>query len=324
MEREEAERMPWRRRRLSHCLIVLTLTACLGCQSHDAPQMAPRQVSADEPVFAPERVAPDPAGLHNVIRATPEILTGSEPQGDAAFASLKQLGVKAIVSVDGARPDVELARKYGLQYVHIPVGYDGVPKHAGESLAAAVRTIDGPIYVHCHHGKHRGPAAAAVACIAAGATDAAGARRLLELAGTGADYAGLWRDVENYQPPSQDAQLPALVETADVESLAAAMAQADRHFDNLKLCRGAGWKSPQDHPDLDPRQEALLVKEALREALRGLADGYDDQFHEWLRAAEALAGEVQDRLAAADREAPADAMQRLERSCQSCHQKYRN
>lgn len=58
--------------------------------------------------------------------------------------------------------------KFGLRYVHLPHGYDGVPADRTKELAKAVRELEGPIFIHCHHGKHRSPAAAAVACVSAG------------------------------------------------------------------------------------------------------------------------------------------------------------
>ena len=93
---------------------------------------------------------------------------------------------------------------------------------------------------------------------------------ILVRAGTSKDYTGLWRDVEAYTPPPADAELPELVEVAEVGSFTAAMAQVDRAFDNLKLCRDAKWTVPPDHPDLVPAQEALLLQEGLHEAGRNL------------------------------------------------------
>ena len=105
--------------------------------------------------------------LPNAYRLHPRVISGGQPEGEQAFARLKELGVKTVISVDGARPEVELARKYGLRYVHLPHGYDGVPDERASELAKAVRDLPGPVYIHCHHGKHRSPAAATVACVAA-------------------------------------------------------------------------------------------------------------------------------------------------------------
>src|SRR5262249_601182 len=59
-------------------------------------------------------------GLHNVFRLTERLYSGSSPEGEEGFLSLQRLGIKTIISVDGARPEVERARKLGLRYVHLP------------------------------------------------------------------------------------------------------------------------------------------------------------------------------------------------------------
>jgi protein tyrosine phosphatase (PTP) superfamily phosphohydrolase (DUF442 family) len=266
----------------------------------------------------------EPAGLHNLIRVTPGIYSGSEPHGEEGIASLQKLGVKTIVSVDGAKPAVETARKYGMRYVHIPIGYDGIPQEAGESLARLVSEADAPFYVHCHHGKHRGPAAAAVACVASGDMSGKEALAILVRAGTSKDYAGLWRDVETYTPPPTDAELPELVEIAEVGSFTAAMAQVDRAFDNLKLCRDVKWAVPPDHPDLVPAQEALLLQEGLHEAGRNLGDEYDEQFKTWLASLESQAIDLRTALQAQDVNAATERAAQIEQSCKQCHTQYRD
>src|SRR5262245_3191207 len=109
----------------------------------------------------PKRVEAE--GLPNLFRVTDKLLSGGAPDGDQGFASLQKMGVKTVISVDGARPDVERARKFGLRYVHLPIGYDGVPTEQGLKIARAVRDLPGLVFLHCHHGKHRSPAAAVVA-----------------------------------------------------------------------------------------------------------------------------------------------------------------
>ncbi|MCU0962892.1 MAG: hypothetical protein MUF48_22580 [Pirellulaceae bacterium] len=303
-------------------VVVLFLTSAGGCVR-----------STDDPTASAEahRVPPnnesspsETEGLHNVMEVSHGIYSGSEPLGEEGFASLQQLGFNTIISVDGARPDVERARTYGLRYIHIPVGYDGISHESGQLLARATKEADGPIYIHCHHGKHRGPAAAAVACIAAGRMTAREALGILERAGTSKDYAGLWRDVANYAPPAADAELPELVEVAQVDSLAAAMAQLDRSWDHLKRCREANWSAPVEHPDLVPSQEALLIEEALREAGRNLGSECGEQFRQWLTAAQEAARQLRVRLNTADRAGATEQFLRLEQSCPQCHHTYRD
>ncbi len=265
--------------------------------------------------------------LYNLLRLTATMYSGSEPDGDEGFAELVRLGVKTIVSVDGARPNIEAAKKFGLRYIHIPFGYNGIPAEAGAALAHVVREAEASgdtLYFHCHHGNHRGPAGAAVACIAAGVADNAAAEKILEAAGTSRDYPGLWRDVAAYTPPPADAKLPELVEVAKVGSLATAMAGVDRAVDNLKLTQAAGWKAPSDHPDLVPDQEALQVKEAFHEVGRTLVAGRDQQFIAWLHEAEARAERLESQLKAGDTAAAKQGMLDLQAACNQCHAKYRN
>ncbi len=132
-------------------------------------------------------------------------------------------------------------------------------------FAKAAEELNGTIYVHCHHGKHRGPAAAAAICIAKGLVDGQRSLQILEQAGTSKKYSGLWRDIANFQRPAAEVELPSLVSVADVGSLAAAMAQIDRSSDNLKHCRDAEWQTPKLHPDIVPAQVALLLKEKFHE-----------------------------------------------------------
>jgi len=297
-------------------LLILSMygVATIGCSaSNDANVAAPMPPAADEP-----------ASLHNLLKLSGDIFCGGEPHNQEAFAQLAALGVKTVVSVDGAQPDIAAAREHGLRYVHIPIGYDGVDEQAGLSFARLVRDAEGPFYIHCHHGRHRGPAAAAIACIAAGDMDHEAAVAILEKAGTSKDYAGLWRAVESYQSPPNDAELPALVEVAEIESFAVAMASLDRAFDNLKLCREADWATPSDHPDLVPSQQALLVKEALRESGRNLSEEFDPPLKTWLAESKQAAQHLEQALAANDRATAEQHFQMLAQSCTRCHERYRN
>src|SRR5436189_6043349 len=76
--------------------------------------------------------------LPNAYQIHPHVISGGLPDGEDAFRELAALGVKTIISVDGAKPDVPLAEKYGLRYVHLPHGYGGVPDDRVKELAKAV------------------------------------------------------------------------------------------------------------------------------------------------------------------------------------------
>ncbi len=281
-------------------------------------------------VFAAQEDFPhELPGLHHLVRLSADVYSGGEPAGEQAFASLKKLGVQTIISVDSATPNVSVARKYGIRYVHVPFGYDGIPLTAQLSLTRAALEVRTPLYIHCHHGKHRGPAAAAIVCRVRGIVDAAGALRILENAGTSHDYKGLWRDVEHFAAPSDDAEFPQLLEVSEVESLAAAMARIDRNFDNLKLCQAADWQTPADHPDLVARQEALQLQESLHEACRRLSEKeqaaeYDATCRKWLSESDSVAQKLRKSLQENDSAAASIALAKLQQTCRQCHGKYRD
>ena len=164
-----------------------------------------RAVSEDtrpaETLRVGERNTVPSAQLRNLLKIHEQVYCGGEPRGEQAFAELAELGIRTVVSVDAALPDVPQARRYQLRYVHIPLGYGDMDDQAAWSLARLVRDADGPYYIHCHHGRHRGPAAAAVACLAAGYLDRQAALQVLENAGTSRAYGGLWRAVREYRRP---------------------------------------------------------------------------------------------------------------------------
>lgn len=312
-------------------LFSVGLVILNGCGEQKPP--TPEQPPAEQPPAEPAEAEPpakltftdlERPGLQHVVQLTPQLISGSQPHGEEGFESLEELGVKTIVSVDGAPPAIDLAKKHGIRYVHIPIGYDGVPREAELAIVRVMRDAAGPIYFHCHHGKHRGPAAAAVACIAAGIADTEQAKRVLEKAGTSPDYAGLWRDVAEFKMPTTKETLPELQAQAKVTSLAAAMAKLDRTYDEVVLCQVAGWKPPADHPDLVPLNEALLIKEQFRESARLLPENAPADLKAGLEAAEKLAQEMEDAVREMKPEVATAKLAELKTSCTKCHQKFRD
>jgi len=219
---------------------------------------------------AAEPLARELPGVHNLQRVTDKLLSGSSPEGDAGFATLRDLGVKTVISVDGARPEVERARKFGMRYVHLPIGYNAVPPEQGLRIARAVRDLPGLVYLHCHHGKHRGPAAAAVAmlCLDDKCTMDA-ALDFMKRAGTDQRYAGLYDSPKRTPRPTRqelDKVSAVFPEVAIVSALAHAMVEIDEHWEAIKLVKKAGWKTPSDHPDIVPPQEALILAQFYGQA----------------------------------------------------------
>jgi protein tyrosine phosphatase (PTP) superfamily phosphohydrolase (DUF442 family) len=268
--------------------------------------------------------------LPNAHRITPKVISGGEPDRDAGFAEIARLGVRTIITVDGAKPDVERARRFGLRYVHLPIGYDGVSPEQGRTLAKAVAELPGPIYLHCHHGKHRSPAAAAVACVLAGQLEASKAADVLKTCGTGAEYKGLWAAARAARPASAGtlASLQvAFVETAKVPPVAEAMVEIDHTFERLKAAAAAGWRTPPNHPDVDPPHEALQLVEKLRELGRtqDVLAKRPETFRDLLGHGEREATALKEALVA-NKPAPTldEALKTVTASCAACHKAYRD
>ncbi len=267
-------------------------------------------------------------GLQNTFRVTDRIYSGSQPDSDAAFEALAALGVRTIVSVDGSKPDVERAHRFGIRYIHLPFGYDGVPPNRVAQLARVPRLTEGPIYVHCHHGMHRGPTAVAVMCEADDGWTPAQAVAWLHEAGTAADYPGLYRSAREFKKPNQE-QLDAATEfpeVAQTSTLVDTMVAIDEHFSWLKRSQKAGWKMPAGHPDLTPAHEATMLWELIREIPRNLDLGdRPEDFRRKLGAAERAADQLRRVLAgSADGPAMDTAFSESDQSCAACHRSYRN
>lgn len=267
--------------------------------------------------------------IHNVFRATPKIFSGSSPDNEAGFAELAKLGVKTIISVDGGKPDVAAAKKFGLKYVHLPIGYDGIPTNRVVELVKAAQTLEGPFYVHCHHGKHRGPAAVAVMCEAVAGWSTNVAEQWLKLAGTSPDYPGLYRDAREFRPPTaaELAAVKQLPEIAQTSSIVEAMVAIDEHFERLKGAQKTGWKSVPGHPDIQPAHEATLLWEQFREMARfSDSEKRPADYRKKLSDSEQAADHFRALLKAAlpDTTKAEDAFKKIGQSCAACHKQYRN
>lgn len=276
----------------------------------------------------------DAPHVPNAIRVHERVISGGLPEDDAAFQELKSLGVKTIISVDGAKPDVALAKKYGMRYVHLPHGYNGISDERALELAKAVRDLDGPIFIHCHHGEHRSPTAAAVACVTNGMVDSSVANKLLKLAGTSEKYLGLYqsaakaRRVDDQSLDRVKADFP---EIAKLPPFAEAMVELEHTFDNLKRFSVNDWKRIEEHPDLDAAHEALLLLEHFKEMVRLESVAKEPvEFRRMLDQSEADARTLEALLRARTADGKIlstevnASFKRLSDNCAACHKQFRD
>ena len=308
----------------------------------------PASPSEDRPVNQPEEVtspaAPwehlepgelvmdsDESGLHNLRifyqDQSRTVLSGSLPHGEVGFETLKELGVKTVISVDAAKPELERAEANGLTYIHIPIKYSGITDEQRAAIALALAQSEGTVYVHCHHGKHRGPAAAAIGLIGIGACKPEDGRKLMEHAGTSASYTGLWGDVAKAGTLT-DAQMveaaPMIVEYAKIEGLPAIMAEMDRVYDHLAVLSMNDWQAPKNHPDLSAKSEAGQLTDLFRAIL---ADSSlpvpDETYAEYMTESAHLAATLEEQILGGQSAEAVITIERLKAACNACHKGYR-
>jgi hypothetical protein len=275
------------------------------------------------------------AHLVNVYALGSNLFSGSSPEADEAFAQLAKLGVKTMISVDGKRPNIEAARRHGIRYVHLPSGYDRIDLAVQHKLIKAAQTMPAPIYIHCHHGQHRGPAAAAVIRMGAAGWSRSQAEAWLKMAGTGTNYAGLYQAVREFRRPAIEElnAIPSeLPETGSVSRFVDIMVQIEDRWDHLKAIRKAGYRGSQHHPDIEPAHEAVILQEHYREAQR-IPDSahHGEKFLGLLKTAEAGAIEAENLLRQFAADPNPEIRAKLDhtfgllaQSCSSCHESYRD
>lgn len=273
--------------------------------------------------------------LHNVVHLSDNIISGGEPHGDAALARIAGMGVKTILSVDGKAPDADGAAKYGMRYVHVPIQYSGLTDGEIADIAKTFEELPGPFYVHCFHGKHRGPAGAAVGrLVLDGASREEALAEMRQWCGTSKKYEGLYRDIATKPMPSpaEVAAHPFAFPAAHpFQGTRAAMIEMARHWDNSVLLGERSWEPDPAHPDLDALNEAQKLHQLFAALVSdgGFAKEPED-YRGWMTAGRdatsKLVTSIQahrkgDAAAAAAAKAHLDA---TKNTCGACHKSYRD
>lgn len=273
------------------------------------------------------RTAPDVqipvTPIENLKQFRQGIYVGGQPEGTNAFHYLQSLGVKTLISVDGATPDVKTAKSYGMRYVHIPIGYGELNERERLTLIRASEEIKPPYFVHCHHGIHRAPTAAGIILMADHKASKKEVKTLMHNAGTSRSYKGLWKSVDAFIPKIPSQTLPALEEVSRPGELASAMAEIDRHWDILDSARKQDWQPLTSHPDVSLPHTGLLLHEGLREARR-LHGPKDEKFGELFDKSIELAGKLHQALKDKNPRSMTIRAGALKKSCTACHTQFRD
>jgi len=217
---------------------IIGLTVCeLFATEPSASSIASGNVASDNSGANSPFVLLPTKFLPNVVRLHQDVYSGGLPDGSDAFSELRSLGIQTIISVDGITPDVVLAESHQMRYIHLPHSYDSISESRVLEIAKAIRELPKPIYIHCHHGRHRSPAAASAACVAAGTIDTKDAVAVLELAGTGKNYIGLRATVASARfDPHRDWSLVKanFQPVSPVSTIIASMVAMDQTFHRIE------------------------------------------------------------------------------------------
>lgn len=305
--------------------------------AHDGPA-AELALATKLPEAAPETLP----GLENVFHLSESIISGGEPMGEQAFDQLQAMGVRTLICVDGKVPDAEAAAERGMTYVHVPLQYSGISDEQLLDLAKTFREQEAPFYVHCFHGQHRGPAAAAVGrLILDGAPRETAVAEMAQWCGTSPKYAGLFETIARAELPDSD-------DSADhdfdfppahaMEGVRGSMVDIPRSWDPMKISAQAGWAVDPDHPDVDPLREAEILA-GLFEQFADLDEtrAQPEEFRRWAEVSRADSAELAELLAAARKGRPAheplgqaeriaadELLASIDAACDACHVAYRN
>jgi protein tyrosine phosphatase (PTP) superfamily phosphohydrolase (DUF442 family) len=274
----------------------------------------------------------DYPGLHNAVAYHEGFVSGSAPEGSEGFDTIRAMGFRTIISVDGAEPDVAQAEARGIRYIHLPIGYNGFDEERRFQLVRATRDAmkDGPVYIHCHHGKHRSAAAAAAIAVALGwdSPDEAVAR--MKVSGTAPSYKGLYSCASGataIDPALIDAvpaHFPSVWKPSDYVQ---GMVEIDEVMDRLKAIEKASWSAPSDHPDLVPVAEAGRFADLFRVlGDSAYAKAKPEEFGALMAEAHGEVQTLEDLLAAGHKDATALSAQLalVAASCKDCHARYRD
>jgi protein tyrosine phosphatase (PTP) superfamily phosphohydrolase (DUF442 family) len=285
---------------------LLLLAACESGSAVDAPPAgAPAEGSAAPPmtltasgyeaaeiVKLPEIEADNWDDLHNVVHLSDNIISGGEPLTQAALQRVAGMGVKTILSVDGKIPDVATAEGLGMRYVHVPIQYSGLSDQEVADIAKTFQELEPPFYVHCFHGKHRGPAGAAVGrLVLDGASREQTLAEMRQWCGTSKKYEGLYRDIAVKPMPTADESARHdfdFPSTHPFDGTRKAMVSMARHWDNTVLLGDRDWQPDPAQPDLDAMNEAAKLHDLFVALTSDSAFGEEpDDYQEWMRSSRA-------------------------------------
>ena len=270
-------------------------------------------------------------GVSQVVAYSPWLFSGAKPVGRAGFASLHSLRVRTIVCVDGTPPELDIPKEFGIKTYHIPIRYGKPTKKQIVDLATAVEAgrSRGNTFIHCHHGKHRSAAAAAVTLIGLGISTREEMEKRMIVSETSSQYTGLWEAVEEavvIDDIDWNLNEENLRSAVIPEGMTEQMISIESAFDNLQRLQKSNWAVPLDHPDLVAVVEAGSIAESFRYLNQTeVASKYSTDFQSQLLTAWTAAADLE-RALSNNNTTPVEISTKfhvLSNTCTACHRNYR-
>lgn len=266
--------------------------------------------------------------IENLHKLNQDLYSGSEPSDLIHYQQLAELGIKTVISVDAIAPNPEYANRFGIQIVHFPIGYDGIREERATQLAQAISQLEHPIFINCHHGKHRGPAALCVGAIGAGMITNEQAESFLISAGTSLNYPGLWdatrtASMLDSDSINADVEFPA---HAPVPGFIDSMGKLDRLYDRLWDLADDDWQTPADHPDLSASAVSGRIYDLMRtmQTLPYFEVGEGLEMREDFQYSTELARQIEIQIDKNNHSEAQTMLEAFSKSCKDCHTQFRN
>ena len=274
-------------------MLMSCFVLCVGCRLEPSTQIehpAIRQVDAELAVYV-----------------------GGQLDG---YEELQRMGFRSVIDVDATAPP--RGKDLDLRIVHLPLRYSGITTDEARLLADAMASMDRPIYVHCHHGTNRAPAAAAVALVGIGEWTPDRGVRLLEVSGTDRAFAGLYDSVASSNVIPRDERMP--------------IDQIDRTMEEFPVLMAGiddSWAALIE--DVERRRPATDVTARSAEFVDMLRVAFDADARMESESYRALANQVVVEATELEHALRGVQMNRVQilldavgATCTACHRQYRN